>query len=317
MDVELRHLKALTAIAEAGTVTAAAVDLHMTQPALSRTLAQLETRVGVRLVDRSSRHLVLTEAGRTLLGHGRAILAHLDAALADTRTVSRPLRVGYTCAVLGHQTVPLLRSWRRAHPHAPLEVVRRDNRTAGLATGDTDVAVLRTVPDDPRIRTEALYTEGRVAALPDDHPLAARDEVSLAELTAGGAGPATGESEPAAGRAEPTTRGAAPTVSPGLPLALWPDTGTASVDLWPPAQRPVATVEVYNVDEWLNLIATGGAFGLGAAATAESHGHPGVRFVRVADAPPTTVYLARPAHPTHPHTEEFLAAVREVVSAGA
>ncbi|MFI6638726.1 LysR substrate-binding domain-containing protein [Streptomyces sp. NPDC050504] len=292
MDVELRHLKALTAIADAGTVTAAAAVLHMTQPALSRTLAQLEARVGVRLVDRSSRHLVLTDEGRTLLGHGRAILAHLDAALAETRTVSRPLRVGYTCAVLGHQTVPLLRSWRRAHPRAPLEVVRKDDRTAGLATGDADVAVLRTVPDEPRIRTEALYTEDRVAALPDDHPLADRDEVRLAELTATGPG------------------------LPALPLALWPDTGTASVGLWPPARRPVGTVEVHNVDEWLNLIATGGAFGVGAAATAESHNHPGVRFVRVADAPPTTVYLARPAHPTHPHTEEFLAAVREVVSGG-
>ncbi|GGV37769.1 LysR family transcriptional regulator [Streptomyces spectabilis] len=287
MDVELRHLKALAAIADAGTVTAAAALLHMTQPALSRTLAQLEARVGVRLVDRSSRHLDLTPAGATLLGHGRAILAHLDAALADARAVDRPLRLGYTCAVLGQQTVPLLRSWRRGQPHAPLEVVRQDNSTAGLATGDTDVAVLRTVPADPRIRTEALYTEDRVAALPDDHPLAARARVRLAELTAG----------------------------PALPLALWPDTGTASVELWPPAQRPHRTVEVRNVDEWLNLIATGGAFGVGAAGTAESHSHPGVRFVPIDDAPAATVYLARPAHPTHPRTEEFLAAVREVVSA--
>ncbi|MFF0449988.1 LysR family transcriptional regulator [Streptomyces sp. NPDC004609] len=285
-DVELRHLRALDAVAKAGTVTAAAARLHMTQPALSRTLAQLEARVGVRLVDRSPRHLALTPAGTILLGHGRAILAHLDAALADVRTVSRPLRVGYTCAVLGRQTVPLLRSWRRAHPRIPLDVVRQDNATAGLATGDTDVAVLRTAPADPRIRAEALYTEDRVAALPDDHPLANRDGVLLAELTA----------------------------RPGLPLALWPDTGTASPDLWPPERRPARTIEVGNVDEWLNLIAAGGAFGLGAAGTAESHGHPGVRFVPVSDAPVTTVYLAHPAHPTHPRTEDFLARVREVVS---
>lgn len=285
-DVELRHLRALDALAEAGTVTAAAARLHMTQPALSRTLAQMETRVGVRLVDRSSRHLALTQAGTTLLEHARAILAHLDAALAEARTISRPLRLGYTCAVLGQQTVPLLRSWRRTYPHAPLEVVRRDNSTAGLATGDTDVAVLRTVPADPRIRTEALYTEGQVAAVSDDHPLADRDRVLLAELT----------------------------VRQDLPLALWPGVGTASPDLWPPEQRPVGTVEVGNVDEWLNLIATGGAFGLGAAGTAESHGHPGVRFLPVSDAPGATVYLAHPAHPVHPRTGDFLAMVREVVS---
>ncbi|MER7763559.1 LysR family transcriptional regulator [Streptomyces sp. NPDC097619] len=288
-DVELRHLRALDAVAAAGTVTAAAARLHLTQPALSRTLAQLEARVGVRLVDRTSRRLALTPAGSTLLGHGRAILSHLDAALADTRTVSRPLRLGYTCAVLGRQTVPLLRSWRRAHPHTPLEVVRRDNSTAGLATGDTDVAVLRTVPADPRIRTEALYTEGRVAALPDDHPLAGRDRVRMAELTD-------------------------PTGAPELPLALWPDTGTASPELWPREGRPVGVIEVGNVDEWLNLIATGAAFGLGAEGTAQSHAHPGVRFVPVTDVPDATVYLAHPAHPTHPRTEEFLAAVRETVS---
>ncbi|MFI0943771.1 LysR family transcriptional regulator [Streptomyces sp. NPDC021020] len=287
MDVEVRHLKALAAIADAGTVTAAAARLHMTQPALSRTLAQLEARVGVRLVDRSSRHLDLTPAGATLLGHGRAILAHLDAAIADTQAVDRPLRLGYTCAVLGRQSVPLLRGWRRKHPDVPVDVVRQDNSTAGLATGDTDVAVLRVLPVDPRIHAEALYTEDQLAAVPDDHPLAGRVRVRLAELTA----------------------------APSLPLALWPDVGTASLDLWPPAQRPDRIVEVRNVDEWLNLIASGGAFGVGTAGTAESHGHPGVRFVPLADAPAATVYAARPAHPTHPRTEEFLAEVRSTVSA--
>lgn len=288
MDVELRHLKALAAIADAGTVTAAAARLHMTQPALSRTLAQLEAHVGVRLVDRSSRHLDLTPAGQTFLGHGRAILAHLDAALADTRAVDRPLRLGYTCAVLGKQSVPLLRTWRRKHPGVPVDVVRQDNSTAGLATGDTDVAVLRVRPADPRIRAEALYTEDQIAAVPDDHPVAGRARVRLAELTA---------------------------AAPGLPLALWPEIGTASLDMWPPAQRPARTVEVRGVDEWLNLIASGGAFGVGSAGTAESYGHPGVRFVPLADAPAATVYAARPAHPTHPRTEEFLAEVRRTVSA--
>ncbi|MEU5092128.1 hypothetical protein [Streptomyces sp. NPDC021356] len=53
---------------------------------------------------------------------------------------------------------------------------------------------------------------------------------------------------------------------------------------------------------------------LGAAGTAESHGHAGVRSVPVSDAPDAPVHLARPARPTHPRTEDFLAAVRDVVS---
>ena len=64
MDVELRHLRALVTIAAEGTVTAAAVRLRITQPALSRTLHQLEQRVGAVLVDRSTRHLALTPTGR-------------------------------------------------------------------------------------------------------------------------------------------------------------------------------------------------------------------------------------------------------------
>ncbi|KNB52069.1 LysR family transcriptional regulator [Streptomyces caatingaensis] len=283
MDVELRHLKALVAIADLGTITAAAGALHMTQPALSRTLAQLEHRVGVRLVDRSSRRLALTPAGRTLHDHGRAILAHLDAALADTAAVSRPLRVGYNCAVLGRRTVPLLRSWRREHPHVPLELRRRDNRSAGLAAGDVDVAVIRTLPGDPRIRTEALYWEDRLAALPDDHPLAARDRLALADLT-------------------------------GETLVLCRDLSTASPDLWPSERRPRRLLEVRNVDEWLGAICTGEAVGVASAGTVESHAHPGVRYVPVVDAPAVAVHLAYPAHPTHPGTDAFLAAVRRLAA---
>ncbi|MCC3770448.1 LysR family transcriptional regulator [Streptomyces sp. UNOC14_S4] len=281
-DVELRHLKALVAIADEGTVTAAAARLRLTQPALSRTLAQLEQRIGVRLVDRSSRRLALTPAGSTLLEHGRAILAHLDAALADTATVSRPLRLGYNCAVLGRQTVPLLRSWRRDHPHVPLELRRMDNRTAGLATREVDLAILRVRPTDPRIEAEALYLEERVAALPDDHPLAARDTVTAAELHT-------------------------------ETLVVCPETSSAGVELWPPELRPLRTVEVRNVDEWLTVVSAGQAIGLAAAGTRESHAHPGVRYVTVTDAPAATVWLARPARPTHPATDTFREAVREVV----
>ncbi|MGW2185361.1 LysR family transcriptional regulator [Streptomyces sp. NPDC001719] len=284
MDVELRHLRALVAIADEGTVTAAAARLRLTQPALSRTLAQLEQRVGVRLVDRSSRHLEVTPAGRTLLEHGRAILSHMDAALADAAAVSRPLRLGYNCAVLGELTVPLLRSWRREHPHTPLELRRMDNRTAGLATREVDVAILRVLPTDPRIHAEALFLEERVAALPDDHPLAGEAAITLAGL-----------------RAET--------------LVVCPETGTAGAELWPAALRPRRTTEVRNVDEWLTAVAAGEAVGLAAAGTRESHAHPGVRYVPVTDAPAATVYLARPAQPTHPGTDDFRQAVRAVVCA--
>ena len=78
MDVELRHLRAVAAIGDLGSITAAAVTLHVAQPALSRTLSQLENRLGTRLVDRTTRRLELTAAGRVLWEHAHRILRSVD-----------------------------------------------------------------------------------------------------------------------------------------------------------------------------------------------------------------------------------------------
>ncbi|MFH8367909.1 LysR family transcriptional regulator [Streptomyces sp. NPDC018031] len=282
MDVELRHLRALVAIGDEGTITGAAARLHITQPALSRTLHQLEQRLGNRLADRSTRHLELTPAGRQLYDEARAILAHVDAALAEAAAGPRPLRLGYTWAAFGPYTTPLLRSWRRDHPRVPVEVHRLDERTAGLSRGLVDVAVVRTAPSDPRVRFEALYEEEPLAALPEGHPLCGRDRLALTELF-------------------------------DQTIAVCPLTGTTRADLWPPERRPRASVEVRNVDEWLTVIAAGDAVGVTAAGTSHVHPHPGVRYMPVSGAPPITVYLAWPVRPTHPSTADFLTLARAAV----
>lgn len=282
MDVELRHLRALVAIGDEGTITGAAARLHITQPALSRTLHQLEQRVGSKLADRSTRHLELTPTGRRLYDEARAILAHVDAALAEAAAGPRPLRLGYTWAAFGPYTTPLLRSWRRDHPRVPVEVRRLDERTAGLSSGLVDVAVVRTAPRHPRVRYEALYHEEPLAALPEGHPLCDRDRLDLADLF-------------------------------DETIAVCPLTGTTRTELWPPERRPRSAVEVRNVDEWLTVIAAGDAVGVTAAGTSHVHPHPGVRYLPVSGAPPITVYLAWPVRPTHPSTAEFLARARAAV----
>ncbi len=148
MNVELRHLRALAAIGDEGTITDAAAALHIGQPALSRTLQQLESRVGVRLVDRTTRTLHLTAAGRRLYERAHAILRQLDDALAETTAVRRPLRLGFAWSTLGDRTVPLLRAWRERHPDTPVRVHRHDDPEAALRRGDVDAALLRTAPAD-------------------------------------------------------------------------------------------------------------------------------------------------------------------------
>ncbi|MDT7790132.1 MAG: hypothetical protein QOF58_8551, partial [Pseudonocardiales bacterium] len=172
MNVERRHLRALAAIGDHRSITAAAQSLHVTQPALSRTLEQLERRLGVRLVDRTTRHVALTDTGQRLWEHSHRILTELDTALAEA-VQPQPLRLTFAWAALGRFTIPFLREWRASHPDVLVRIRRSDDPEAALRRGEADVAVLRTKPSQPGIDHVALIEEPRLAAVAVDHPLAA------------------------------------------------------------------------------------------------------------------------------------------------
>lgn len=285
MNVELRHLRVLAAIGDEGTVTGAAAVLHLSQPAVSRTLEQLESRVGTRLVERTTRRLALTESGRRLWEHAHRILNELDDALAEAATGPRPLRIGFAWAALGEHTVPLLRSWRQEHPDTPVRVHRRDDPESALRRGEIDAAFLRTAPPtDAGLRALALYREQRLAAVPEGDPLAHRSAVRLADLA-------------------------------DRPVVLCATAATTGADLWPEGQRP-HTFEVANVDEWLTTIATGDAVGVTAEGTGHSHPHPGIRYLPLSDAAPLTVHLVWPRTPTHPATAAFREHAQRMVRDG-
>ncbi|MBW4721981.1 LysR family transcriptional regulator [Saccharothrix obliqua] len=273
MDVELRHLRALAAIGDEGTITDAAIALRISQPALSRTLEQLEQRLGTRLVERTTRRLALTGAGQRLWEQAHRILGLLDDALTEASAGPRPLRVGFAWAALGRHTVPLLRDWRADHPDTEVRVRRCADPAADLRRGRVDVAFTRLRPDGPGLAWHALYAEPRVAAVPEHHPLAARAALALADLA-------------------------------DQRVALCATAATTNAELWPEDMRP-GTFEVPGADEWVTTIATGDAVGVTTAATSESHPHPGVRYLPLADAAPVTVHLVWPHSPTHPATHAF------------
>ncbi|MDQ8707137.1 LysR substrate-binding domain-containing protein [Streptomyces sp. LHD-70] len=274
MNVELRHLRALAAIGDEGTITDAAAALHISQPALSRTLKQLESRVGVRLVDRTTRTLTLTDSGQRLYERAHLILHQLDDALTEATAGQRPLRIGFAWSTLGDRTVPVLRAWREKRPDAPVRVHRHDDPEAALRRGEVDAALLRTAPaKGTGLRVLPLYRERRLAAVSEGDPLTRRATVRLADLA-------------------------------DRPVVLCA-TAATTAGLWPEGGRP-RTCEVANVDEWLTLIATGEALGVTAEGTEHSHPHPGVQYLPLADAPPVTVRLAWPRTPSHPATLPFL-----------
>ncbi|MFB8120510.1 LysR family transcriptional regulator [Streptomyces sp. NPDC056465] len=281
--MEIRHLRAFLAVADEGSVTRAAARLRVTQPVVSRTLAALERQLGVRLVDRSTHHLALTPEGVAFRDKAAAAVGAFDEALDPGRLHRWPLRLGHAWSAFGPYTTPLLRTWQRLHPGTPLELLRIDDRTAGLTRGEVDAALLRGPVDSPGLVTEVLFTEDRVAAVAADGPLASRAALSLADLT-------------------------------GDAVVLNTVSGTTTPALWPAHDRPAATLTVANTDDWLTAIAAGRGSGVSGASTAAMHPHAGVAFVPLTDAPPLPVLLARRDGPGHPALPHLVALAREIVA---
>lgn len=285
MDLELRHFRCFVAVVDSGSVTAAAARLHLTQPALSRTLRQLEESLGVLLVERTTRTLRPTAEGRVFYEKAVTVLAAVDEATDVARLRRWPLRLGYAWAAAGRHTSTILTGWRAAQPDVPLTVRRVDDRTAGLARGVVDVALVRVRLDDPSLHVEVLFEEGRCAALPAEHPLARRDAVALAEL------------------ADET-------------VAINVTSGSTTLELWPAGHRPAATVDVTNTDEWLTLIGAGQAVGVTTTSISFLCRYPGVAYVPLPDAPRVPVYLAWRHDNRHPYLADFVALAHRTVRSG-
>ncbi|MFE7132204.1 LysR family transcriptional regulator [Streptomyces sp. NPDC057638] len=284
MSIELRHLRCFLAIAEESSVTRAAVRLNLSQPAVSRTLAALEKHVGARLVDRSTHHLELTAEGRAFREKAAAAVSAFEDAVDTDALRHRPLRLGHAWSALGPYTTPLLRRWEAEHPETPLELLRIDDRTAGLTRGEVDAAVLRGGSATPGLHAVRLFEEPRVAAVTADGPLAHRPTLTLRDLASG-------------------------------PVLVNEVSGITTLDLWPPDARPPSTVNVTNTDDWLAAIAAGRGAGVSAASTATLHQHPGVRYRPLPEAPPVPVLLAWRAGPGHPALVYLVALAQEVCGA--
>ncbi|MFD8572631.1 LysR family transcriptional regulator [Streptomyces sp. NPDC059639] len=286
LSLELRHLRCFLAVADEAHVTRAAARLGITQPAVSRTLAALEAALGVRLVDRSTHHLELTAEGRAFRARAEVAVAAFEDAVAVTRAPGRPLRLGHAWSAAGAYTTPLLRRWNQEHPDVPLELLRIDDRTAGLTRDGgsrVDVALLRGPVDAPDLVTTLLHREARVAALPSDSPLARRSALVLADLR-------------------------------DQVIALNTVSGTTTLGLWAPGARPTRTLTVANTDDWLAAIAADRGVGVTSTATVALHPHPGVAYVPLTDAPALQVVLARRRGPGHPSIPDLIALALEVTS---
>jgi LysR family hca operon transcriptional activator len=183
--MELRHLKYFIAVAEELNFTRAAVRLHTSQPSLSQQIRQLESALGVALLERSRQYVALTSAGRIFLREARDILARLDHAgkLAKQAADGRAgdLSIG-TFPAADVRILPLLRpliAERLPHLRLILHSKYAVEPTAGLMAGTLDVAFMRGPIQSDELDSRELLREEIVVMLPAHHALASRKSVPV------------------------------------------------------------------------------------------------------------------------------------------
>lgn len=187
--MDTRLMRTLIAVADHGTLTAAAEHLGVAQPALSQALRRLEDELEVRLFDRSRRGSVLTDAGRAIIDDVRASLALADAATQRARAFGAGKAGRLHIAFVTHAVYDLLpmalRLARAEFPGVEIQLSEMGNadQLRAVAEGAVDLAVLHTpVTLTGRLREKLVRRDRMIAALPADHPVGADGRVGLADV---------------------------------------------------------------------------------------------------------------------------------------
>jgi DNA-binding transcriptional LysR family regulator len=178
--MELRHLRYFVAVAREGSVTGAAKTLHMAQPPLSRQIHQLEEELGAVLLERGTRPLLLTDAGRFFYENALSLLDRIEAVLVMTRRVGKVQQgtdgrfgIGFVGSILYGPLPGMVRRFRATYPHLQVEMLELTSvqQVSALNEGQIDVGFGRLHVEHPAIQREVLIEEPLIAALPIGHPL--------------------------------------------------------------------------------------------------------------------------------------------------
>ncbi|WP_019145201.1 LysR family transcriptional regulator [Aeromicrobium massiliense] len=182
--MELRTLRYFVAVADAGTVSAAADAVRVTQPALSRQLRQLERELGLDLFDRAAGRLTLSSSGRALLPLARDVLGRADdlrrAAALRTQGRLETVTIAAPATTLTDLVSPFIATLERTDP-VPAVLTSDDLPAAEALARGADLVITPYPPDEPLAAT-SLAVLPVLAYVRADHPWAGRREVDLAEL---------------------------------------------------------------------------------------------------------------------------------------
>lgn len=188
MNVEMGDLRAFVAVADLGSFAAAARELCLSQPALSRRLIKLETSLGVRLLNRTTRRIELSAPGRAFLGRARRVLNDFDESLLDVTDAANRLTGEVTIACVPtviNQLMPqVLEEYQRRYPGILVRLL--DEGASDVLTrvtrGEADFGINYLGAQEGNLVFEPLHEDDFVLVCPAGHPLATRASVRWAEL---------------------------------------------------------------------------------------------------------------------------------------
>lgn len=295
-DLDLKLLRYFVAVVNERSFTAASLELHLSQPALSQAIQRLEAAVGSRLIERDSRRgpesFSLTTAGEVLYEEARGLLAGADRALnrverAGASRKKRTLQVGFSTSTPRALTDAAVRLGAEVGDvEVVLGHVPWDEEREHLLQGRVDLLFMQ-LANGTVINDVELYPLGegaRVAILPRSHALAGRANISLADL----------ENEPILDASSDRDFWIA-NPRPGYPM--------------PPIVGPPART----VEEMMALVSAGRGMAITSAAVADNHGSSGLAFVTIIDLEPVTFALARLRGDLRSHVMEFARLIEEGV----
>jgi DNA-binding transcriptional LysR family regulator len=185
--MELQPLRVFLTVAAEKSFSRAGEKLLRTQPAISLAIQRLETELGEKLIDRSAKDLILTDAGKIVLDYARRfenLQGELENALAELRDMSAGrLTIGAnessTLYLLDH-----IERYRRRYPKIKVQIRRSlsSKIPAELLDGDLELGLLTYDPEDERLVSKVIFNDHLAFIVSPQHRLASREEVSIAEL---------------------------------------------------------------------------------------------------------------------------------------
>lgn len=189
MNMTFRQLRLLEAVARNSSFTRASEELHLTQPAVSTQIKQLEQEVGMPLFEQMGKKIFLTEAGKEMVAFSRAIAQQfrdIESVMDDMKGVKRgTLSLAVTST--GKYFAPyLLAEFIKHHPgtQVHLDVTNREELVAQLQENIPDIAIMGTPPDNLELNAQAFMQNPLVIIARPDHPLAQTSRIPLGRLVA-------------------------------------------------------------------------------------------------------------------------------------